>query len=101
MANEEKKQARFNKASLVETVQKNMGKDTTKALAERSVDAVINGLKSGILKNGIVQLIGFGTFRVITRKARMGVNPKTGEKIKIKASKTVRFSPGKELKEKL
>ncbi|QSR87842.1 HU family DNA-binding protein [Methylacidiphilum caldifontis] len=101
MANEEKKQVRFNKANLVEVVQKNMGKDTTKALAEKSVDAVINGLKTGVLKNGIVQLIGFGTFRVITRKARTGVNPKTGEKIKIKASKTVRFSPGKELKEKL
>ena len=41
-----------------------------------------------------VQLIGFGSFKIATRKARMGVNPKTGAKIKIKASKTVKFLPG-------
>jgi DNA-binding protein HU-beta len=46
-------------------------------------------------------LIGFGTFKVVNRKARLGVNPKTGEKIKIKASKTVKFSVGKDLKSKL
>ena len=48
-----------------------------------------------------MQLVGFGTFKVANRKARIGVNPKTGEKIKIKASKSVKFSAGKDLKSKL
>ena len=69
--------------------------------AERSVTAVIDAIRSGIRKDKSVQLVGFGTFRVAERKARMGVNPKTGEKIKIKKSKTVKFSAGKELKSKL
>jgi nucleoid DNA-binding protein len=45
-----------------------------------------------------MQLVGFGTFRVVNRKARMGVNPKTGERIQIKASKAVKFGAGKDLK---
>ena len=54
---------------------------------------MINGIKTGV-KTKSVQLIGFGTFKIATRKARRGVNPKTGAKIKIKASKTVKFVPG-------
>ena len=46
-------------------------------------------------------LVGFGTFKVVNRKARLGVNPKTGERIKIKASKGVKFGAGKDLKSKL
>jgi len=63
-------------------------------LNHRRVDAVINGIKTGVKKTKSVQLIGFGTFKIATRKARVGVNPKTGAKIKIKASKTVKFVPG-------
>jgi DNA-binding protein HU-beta len=63
------------------------------------VNAVIDGIKTGVKKSKSVQLIGFGTFRVSSRKARIGVNPKTGEKIKIKASKTVKFVTGKSFKE--
>jgi nucleoid DNA-binding protein len=48
-----------------------------------------------------MQLVGFGTFKVVNRKARLGVNPKTGERIKIKASKSVKFGAGKDLKSKL
>lgn len=91
----------MNKAELVEAVQKNLGKDTSRAEAERAVAAVIDGIKAGIKKSKVVQLIGFGTFKVAERAARMGVNPKTGAKIKIKKSKTVKFAVGKELKSKL
>ena len=48
-----------------------------------------------------MQIVGFGTFRVSKRAARAGRNPKTGEAIQIKASKTVRFSAGQGLKESL
>ena len=91
----------MNKAELVEAVQKTLGKETSKAQAERAVEAVVEGIKGGLKKGKPVQLVGFGTFKVASRKARMGINPKTGEKIKIKASKSVKFSAGKDLKSKL
>lgn len=50
-------------------------------------------------KDGKVTLVGFGTFSVVKRKARIGRNPQTGEPIKIKAKKVVKFSVGKKLKE--
>jgi len=88
----------MNKVQLVEAVQKSLGKEATKAEAERAVNAVIEGIKLGVKKSKAVQLVGFGTFKVANRKARTGINPKTGEKIKIKASKTVKFSVGKAFK---
>ena len=88
----------MNKAELVVEVQKQLGKDTSKAQAERAVDAFIDAIKKGVKKDKAVQLIGFGTFSVTKRAARMGVNPKSGEKIKIAASKTVKFKPGAGLK---
>ena len=91
----------MNKAQLILAVQKSLGGATSKAEAERAVGAVIDGIKSGIKKDKTVQLIGFGTFKVVNRKARLGINPKTGAKIKIKASKAVKFANGKELKSKL
>jgi len=69
----------MNKAELVEAVQKTLGKDTSKAQAERAVEAVVEGIKGGLKKGKPVQLVGFGTFKVANRKARLGVNPKTGE----------------------
>jgi nucleoid DNA-binding protein len=91
----------MNKAELVESVQKALGKETSKAQAERAVEAVIDSIKGGLKKGKPVQLVGFGTFKVASRKARMGINPKTGAKIKIKASKSVKFGAGKDLKSKL
>jgi len=89
------------KAELVEVVQKSLGKETSKAAAERAVNAVVDAIKVGLKKSKSVQLIGFGTFRVVSRKARTGRNPRTGDKIKIKAGKTVRFAAGKALKTKI
>jgi DNA-binding protein HU-beta len=91
----------MNKAELIEAVQKALGNSSSRAEAERSVTAVIDAIKTGIRKDKSVQLVGFGTFRVAERAARMGINPKTGQKIKIKKSRTVKFSVGKELKSKL
>lgn len=89
----------MNKAELLAEVQKALGADTSKAAAERALDAVLEGIKKGIKKDKAVQLIGFGTFSVAKRAARTGINPQTKEKIKIKASKTVKFKPGAALKE--
>ncbi len=89
----------MNKAELVLETQKALGTDASKAAAERAVDAVIDSIKKGIKKDKSVSLIGFGTFEVVKRAARAGVNPKTGEKIQIKASKGVKFKPGQGLKD--
>ena len=91
----------MNRAELVEKIQKILGGDTSKAAAERALNAVLDSIKSGVRKARVVQLIGFGTFKVVNRKARNGVNPKTGAKIKIKASKAVKFVAGSDFKKGL
>lgn len=91
----------MNKSELVEAVQGALGGETSKRAAEDAVKAVLDSIASGVKSSGTVQLIGFGTFKVSERAAREGRNPKTGEKMKIKASKSVRFSPSKNLKESL
>lgn len=92
----------MNKAQLIEAVaaSKDAGLET-KAAAERAVNAVIEGIKAGVKKYGKVQLVGFGSFNVRTRKARTGRNPQTGETIKIKESKTVSFAAGQGFKNEL
>ncbi len=90
----------MNKQDLIQAVlsDKNSGVES-KAAAERAVNAVLGGIEGGIKKDGVVQLIGFGTFQVKTRAARKGRNPATGAEIKIKASKTVGFKAGAAMKE--
>ncbi|MBO5255324.1 MAG: HU family DNA-binding protein [Opitutales bacterium] len=84
----------MNKAQLVEEIQKLLGKDASKACAERALNAVLDAIKAGTKKKSKVQLIGFGTFSVVKRKARTGINPQTKEKIKIPASKAIKFKAG-------
>ena len=88
------------KADLVVEIQKNLGKETSKACAERALNAVIDAIKAGVKKHKRLQLIGFGTFSVVERKARTGINPQTKEKIKIKASKAIKFKAGSDFKAK-
>jgi len=85
------------KTDLVEKV-KELADLESKAAAERALNAVLGGIEAGLQKDGEVQLIGFGTFRVKDRPARDGRNVKTGEKIRIKASRTVAFKVGAALK---
>ncbi len=71
----------------------------TKAAAARALDAFLEVVE-GELRNGEkVSLVGFGTFQVVKRKARTGVDPRTRKKIKIKAKKVVKFKAGKRLAE--
>jgi nucleoid DNA-binding protein len=88
----------MNKADLIEAVAKNCS--FTKKDATAAVEATLDNIKKGVKKDG-VQLVGFGSFTVSRRKGRTGRNPQTGEPIKIAPSKTVRFRPGKEFKDKL
>ena len=84
----------MNKAELIVEIQKQLGKDATKSCAEKALNTVLDAIKAGVKKHKKLQLIGFGTFSVVERKARTGINPQTKEKIKIKASKVVKFKPG-------
>jgi DNA-binding protein HU-beta len=91
----------MNKVELVESVKKQLGSEISKAEAEKAVTAVINAIKTGVKKDKVVQLVGFGTFKVVERKARKGVNPKTLQQIKIPKSNTVKFVAGKDFKSKV
>ena len=73
-------------------------KEATKEEATCAVDAVLEGIKKAIKVDRKVQLIGFGTFNVRKRAARTGRNPQTGEAIKIKASNSIGFKAGSQLK---
>ena len=86
------------KAELVDKISKDAG--ITKAAATVAVNSFLGNITKELKKEaGKVTLIGFGTFSKIKRKARNGRNPQTGETIKIKASNSVKFKPGKKLKE--
>jgi DNA-binding protein HU-beta len=66
---------------------------------EKLVNAFIDTVSEELKKKGKVTLVGFGTFAVAHRKEKKGVNPKTGDKITIKAKNVPVFKPGKALKE--
>ena len=91
----------MNKSDLVDSLAAKTG--ITKADASRAVDALFStddGIISRALKKGDrVQITGFGTFEARKRKARTGRNPRTGESIKIAASKSPSFRAGKGLKD--
>ncbi|HAD81362.1 MAG: DNA-binding protein HU [Candidatus Edwardsbacteria bacterium RIFOXYD12_FULL_50_11] len=86
----------MNKAELIEAVAK---VTCTKAEAGNAVNAVIDNIAKALKKGDSVTLVGFGTFSVKKRKARIGRNPQTGKEIKIAAKKVPAFKPGKELKD--
>ena len=73
--------------------------EMSKADAARAVDAMIETISKALKKGDTVTLVGFGTFSVRKRAARQGRNPKTGEAIKIKASKNPAFKAGNALKD--
>ena len=87
----------MNKSELIDIVAE--GADISKAAATRAVDSVIEGITGTLVKGEQVTLVGFGTFSVKDRAARMGRNPRTGEPIEIKASKNPGFKAGKALKD--
>lgn len=71
----------------------------TKTAAAEVIDVALGAIERALGKGDEVRLVGFGTFVVSKRKASDGRNPKTGEKIKIAARKTVRFKAGQALKD--
>jgi DNA-binding protein HU-beta len=89
----------MNKADLIDAVAEDS--DLTKASAARALDSAIENITNALKGGNSVTLVGFGTFTVRQREARMGRNPRTGEAIQIKASKVPGFKAGKALKDAL
>lgn len=89
----------MNKSELVDAIAKDTG--LTKKDSEAALKSMIETISKELSKGREVSLIGFGTFGVGKRAARTGRNPKTGETIKIAASKSPKFKPGKALKDKV
>jgi DNA-binding protein HU-beta len=88
------------KAEIVKTL-KEQAHLATNAQAEAAYDGLFAILAETLKKGDTVAITGFGGFKVVERKARKGRNPRTGEEIRIPASKAVKFTPGKALKESL
>lgn len=87
------------KADLVSKIAAATG--ITKAQAEKTVEGFIGGVGEALSKGDKVTLVGFGTFSVGNRAAREGRNPRTGAKLKIPATRTVKFKPGKGLSDQV
>lgn len=83
------------KAELISVIAKSA--DVTKDKAAKALDAYETAVAKELKKSGKLVLVGFGTFSVVKRKARVGRNPQTGKAIKIAAKKVVKFKAGKDL----
>ncbi len=89
----------MNKSELIDHVASET--ELSRKDAAAAVDALLDGVVATLKKGDEVRLTGFGTFGVSARAARDGRNPRTGETIKIKASKSPKFSAGKQFKDAL
>ncbi|MEZ5709854.1 MAG: HU family DNA-binding protein [Blastomonas sp.] len=87
----------MNKNDLISAVADQSG--LSKSDSSKAVEAVFDSISGALAKGGEVRLVGFGTFSVSKRKASTGRNPRTGEKMEIKASTQPKFKAGKGLKD--
>ncbi|CAN7623271.1 HU family DNA-binding protein [Variovorax sp. LjRoot175] len=86
----------MNRIELVEKIA--TAHTVSKAEAARILETVTGSIVAAVKKGDPVQLVGFGTFKQVARAARTGLNPSTGEKIKIAAAKLPKFVPGSAFK---
>ncbi|MDC0349067.1 HU family DNA-binding protein [Alphaproteobacteria bacterium] len=89
----------MNKNELIMQVAENAG--LSKVAAAKAVDGVFESIASSLKGGNDVRLVGFGTFLTVHRKATEGRNPRTGEKIQIKAARLPKFKAGKGLKQQV
>ncbi len=87
----------MNKGDLIEAVATRLGE--SKAVSTKLVDAVLESIRDGVIKDEKVAITGFGTFKKRHRKERTGINPTTRQQIKIPSSVTVGFTASQALKE--
>jgi DNA-binding protein HU-beta len=90
------KEERMIKSDLVDKVMESA--DLQKPKATEAVNALFEGMKGALLRGDRIELRGFGVFQVKDRKRGIGRNPKTGREVEIPPGKTIRFKPGKALR---
>lgn len=89
----------MNKITLVDRVGEKTG--LTRRAAEMAVETFIDTIKQGLKRGDDVHIVGFGTFKILSRRPRRGRNPRTGEVISVPAKKAVKFVPGKDFKSRI
>ncbi|HIP32991.1 MAG TPA: HU family DNA-binding protein [Crocinitomicaceae bacterium] len=89
----------MNKSELVDAMASNAG--LSKADAKRALEGFIDATGQALKKGDRISLVGFGSFSVSNRAARMGRNPQTGKEIKIAAKNVIRFKAGSDLSSKV
>lgn len=89
----------MNKAELIDRVREKTG--MPRRLARQAVESFVEAVKRSLKSGQDVHIVGFGTFKVLSRGPRRGRNPRTGELISVPAKKAVKFSPGKDFKERI
>lgn len=85
------------KSDLIEKIADDAG--ISKAAADRALNSILSNITKTLKKGDRISLVGFGTFSISKRAARIGRNPQTGAEIKIKATKVPKFKAGKSLKD--
>ena len=85
----------MNKTELIEKIA--AGANLSKADAKNALDATVKAIKEALVAGDKLQLIGFGTFSIVEKPARTGINPRTKEQIEIPARKVVKFKPAADL----
>jgi DNA-binding protein HU-beta len=85
----------MNKAELIDAIASDS--NLSKADSKRAVDALVNTTQNALKKGDRVALVGFGSFSVSNRAARIGRNPQTGKELKIPAKNVVKFKAGTDL----
>ena len=94
-----KEEYTMNKGELITALAKKT--ELSRKDAEKALNAFVDTVSDSLAKGDKIQLIGFGTFEVKNRPARTARNPRTGEEVKIAASKQPAFKAGKALKDKV
>ncbi len=85
----------MNKTELINEIAAKAGLNKTDA--KKALEATLESIEQALANDDKVQLIGFGTFSIVEKEARTGINPRTKEKIQIAARKVVKFKPAAEL----
>lgn len=88
------------KKDLVQNIQANLN-GVTQAEATSAVNAIFDAMADSLADGQTITLSGFGTFKPVDRAARVGRNPQTGQEIRIPETKAVKFTPGKQLKDRV
>ena len=90
------KRSNISKNEILKIIKINIG--TPSSLSEKILRELLNIIVEGLNKENIVKITGFGTFKILNKKSRVGRNPKTGQVFEIKARKTVAFYPSNKMK---